>query len=116
MHEKQTVVLIDVFSRNKIQLACPTHDLRPRSHIQHDILGKSRRNNISIGVGGLLVMSDGYFFQALEGSRAVVHRTYGRILRDPRHSDSVILGCVEIGKRSFADWSMGYVVVTDAVR
>ncbi len=82
----------------------------------HDILAKSRRNNINVGVGGLLVMSDGHFFQALEGGRAAVHRTYGRILRDPRHADSVILSCQEIGKRSFTDWSMGYVLSNEKNR
>ena len=76
----------------------------------HDILDKSRRNNTEQGISGLLILSDGYFFQALEGDRGAVHATYARILKDSRHSGSEMLSMVEIEKRQFSGWSMGYVL------
>ncbi len=82
----------------------------------HDILDKSRRNNTESGITGLLVMADGYFFQALEGERAAVHQVYAKILRDSRHSQSAILSSTEIEKRQFFDWSMGYVLRTEINR
>ena len=82
----------------------------------HDILDKSRRNNTEQGISGLLILSDGHFFQALEGDRAAVHATYARILKDPRHSGSVMLSSVEIEKRQFSGWSMGYVLSSEKNR
>lgn len=82
----------------------------------HDILDKSRRNNIEQGISGLLILADGYFFQALEGDRAAVHATYARILKDPRHSASVMLSSLEIEKRQFSGWSMGYVLSSEKNR
>ncbi|PIZ23726.1 MAG: blue light sensor protein [Comamonadaceae bacterium CG_4_9_14_0_8_um_filter_57_21] len=81
-----------------------------------EILQKSRHNNIESGITGLLVMSDGYFFQALEGDRMAVHTTYAKIMRDARHSRSVVLSASEIEKRHFTDWSMGYVLSTEKNR
>lgn len=82
----------------------------------HDILDRSRRNNTENGITGLLVMADGYFFQALEGDRAAVHQVYAKILRDSRHNQSEILSSTEIQKRLFFDWSMGYVLRTEKNR
>lgn len=76
----------------------------------HDILDKSRRNNSEHGISGLLILADGYFFQALEGERAAVHATYARILKDSRHSGSEMLSSLEVEKRHFSGWSMGYVL------
>lgn len=81
-----------------------------------DILNSSRRNNGQNGITGLLAMADGYFFQALEGDRTAVHQLYNKILRDPRHSGSIILSAAEIDKRHFFDWSMGYVLRTEKNR
>ena len=81
-----------------------------------DILAASRRNNTAQGVTGLLIMSDGSFFQCLEGGRAAVNSTYAKILKDTRHANSVILSCVEIDKRQFSGWSMGYVLSNEKNR
>lgn len=81
-----------------------------------DILQKSRLNNTNNGITGLLIMADGYFFQALEGDRLAVHTTYTRILRDARHSRSAVLSAAEIDKRQFTDWCMGYVLSTEKNR
>ncbi|WP_298290351.1 BLUF domain-containing protein [Thiomonas sp.] len=82
----------------------------------HDILNTSRRNNPALGLTGLLVFADGYFLQALEGARSRINALYTRILRDPRHTDSVILHYHDIDRRLFGEWSMGYVLSTDKNR
>lgn len=73
------------------------------------IVDVSRRNNGRAGITGALCFSVDYFLQCLEGERGAVNATYHRILRDPRHSDAVILRYAEIASRDFAEWSMGYV-------
>jgi Sensors of blue-light using FAD len=73
------------------------------------ILKKSKLNNTSSGVTGLLCFSGGIFLQVLEGGRLPVSKLYNRIASDPRHTDVVLLRYEEIGERSFAGWSMGQV-------
>jgi Sensors of blue-light using FAD len=80
------------------------------------ILMQSRRNNSHENIGGVLYFGDGYFFQALEGDRKAVNQTYQRIAADPRHRDVTILSLKTIPQRLFADWSMKYVPVEQAVR
>ena len=73
------------------------------------ILRKSKANNPSLGVTGVLCFSGGIFLQLLEGGRQQVNTLYNRIAADKRHLDVVLLSYEEIGERRFAGWSMGQV-------
>jgi Sensors of blue-light using FAD len=73
------------------------------------ILRKSKTNNPSCGVTGVLCYSGGIFLQVLEGGRSAVNRLYSRIVTDPRHSQVELLSYEEIGERRFAGWAMGQV-------
>jgi Sensors of blue-light using FAD len=73
------------------------------------ILKKSKLNNTSSGVTGLLCFSGGIFLQVLEGGRTTVSQLYNRIATDPRHSEVVLLNYEEISERRFAGWAMGQV-------
>ena len=70
------------------------------------IIRASIRNNRSVGVTGLLLIHDGWFLQALEGSHTAVADTYHRILTDPRHTDARVLDALAAENRSFGDWNM----------
>jgi hypothetical protein len=76
------------------------------------ILRKSKANNPSLGVTGVLCFSEGIFLQALEGGRSQVNRLYNRIATDSRHTQVELLSYQEIGERRFAGWSMGQVNVS----
>ena len=78
-----------------------------------DILASSRRNNQQLGVTGALCLSGGIFLQCLEGDRTVVNTLYHRLLKDPRHRDTQIIGYEEIVKRMFTGWNMGLIPSTD---
>ena len=71
------------------------------------ILKKSKANNPSLGVTGVLCFSAGIFLQVIEGGRSPVSALYNKIANDPRHRDVVLLSFEEVGERSFAGWSMG---------
>lgn len=73
-----------------------------------DILATSQRNNERDGITGALVFTGAVFLQCLEGDRAMVNRTYHRIVPDDRHREPQILSFEEITQRDFSDWSMGY--------
>lgn len=65
------------------------------------------RNN-DRGVSGILLFSNDYFLQALEGPREQVNNLYMKILVDRRHANPQILAYKDIQQRDFADWSMGW--------
>lgn len=73
------------------------------------ILKVSVANNSRVGVTGALMYSSREFLQCLEGSREAINQTYARILRDPRHSDLVILDYREVDRRWFSGWGMHHV-------
>ena len=78
-----------------------------------DILTKSRSNNTSKGVTGLLLYYEGSILQVLEGDKETVMNLYEKISQDNRHCRimKMIEGTSE--QRSFPDWSMGFKTVTD---
>ena len=73
------------------------------------ILQTSKLNNGSKKITGLLMYSERYFFQCLEGERRDVNQTYLRIAADPRHSKCVLIDHREIESRLFPTWSMDFV-------
>ncbi len=73
------------------------------------ILEKAHAYNAAHGLTGILCTSSegNVFLQVLEGGRPAVNELYGRILRDPRHQDVILLDYAEIAERRFATWRMG---------
>ena len=80
-----------------------------------EILGVSERNNRRDRLTGVLLAHDGWFLQALEGSRTDIERLLTRLHKDPRHTDIRMLGFDTIKERSFAEWSMGQILVTPRI-
>lgn len=73
-----------------------------------DLLAKSRENNHSLGVTGMLVYLDGKFLQVLEGPKSTVKKLYEKISLDDRHKKIAVLLEGPLEKRNFQDWSMGF--------
>ena len=73
------------------------------------LLSKARANNSSVDVTGMLIFHEGSFFQVLEGPEEEVFKIYDLISDDPRHDDVKLLLKSKVEKRSFEDWSMGFV-------
>lgn len=74
-----------------------------------EILQKSKLNNSKNNISGVLMYSNRYFFQCLEGERGKVNATYLHIAKDARHSKCVQLDYRAIDTRLFAAWSMEHV-------
>jgi hypothetical protein len=71
------------------------------------LLEWSRRYNAAHGITGLLLYSEGYFVQVLEGSEAEVHDLFARIQHDTRHQLVTVIS-QGLGPRRFGDWHMRY--------
>lgn len=77
------------------------------------LLDKARTHNQAHKISGLLLYQAGFFLQVLEGDPEVVMDLFARIEKDERHTGVQMLFDQEVAERGFADWSMGFHVVTD---
>ncbi len=68
---------------------------------------KNRLANLT----GLLMVNNGWFIQALEGSRPNIAALMDRLFRDPRHSDIHVICSGSTDGRCFADWNMAAVTM-----
>jgi Sensors of blue-light using FAD len=72
------------------------------------LLEKSRENNTSLGISGMLLYKDGNFLQVLEGEEQQVRALYAKITDDLQHKGSMALLQGFENERAFPDWSMGF--------
>ncbi len=77
-----------------------------------ELLTKARRNNEQCGVTGMLLYTEGSFFQILEGEPETVDALFETIAEDERHTDLTRIIREPIVDRSFGDWTMGYADIT----
>jgi hypothetical protein len=87
---------------------------RSTSPLNHEtiagILAQSEKHNLEAGITGVLCVCHGdVFMQALEGGREEVNQLYAKLVRDPRHTDVMLLDYAEISERRFSSWRMGRV-------
>jgi hypothetical protein len=72
------------------------------------LLQQSREANERLGLTGMLLYSEGNFFQVLEGEPAAVNQLYEKIGRDKRHNQCTLIIKEPIARRLFENWSMGF--------
>ena len=74
-----------------------------------EIMQQSHAHNPHNGITGILCHTDKLYMQVLEGGRDAINALYAKILRDPRHTDVVLLHYEEICECRYAGWTMGQV-------
>jgi Sensors of blue-light using FAD len=79
-----------------------------------DLLRQSREANERAGLTGMLLYSDGDFFQVLEGEAEAVEKLYEKLHAEKRHSKLTLIIKEPIAKRAFGEWSMGFANVSQA--
>ena len=70
------------------------------------LANRAASNNRQLGICGILVVSDGRFFQVLEGQSKFVNRIYAKIIQDKRHHDIELISYDSAVKAEFHDWNM----------
>lgn len=73
-----------------------------------DILIEARAFNRGVGIGGALLFNGTHFAQVLEGDRDAVLGLMNRILRDPRHSNVILVEQGWVPERVFPHWVMAF--------
>lgn len=76
------------------------------------LLFHSRNKNASVGITGMLLYSEGSFFQVLEGPEDAVEALAATIADDPRHQRMTSIIKEPIARRSFSEWTMGFANVS----
>lgn len=80
-----------------------------------ELLIMSRLNNKKWDLTGMLLHSNGNFFQVLEGSPENIKSLFEIIKRDERHQSITQIIYEPIAKRDFDAWTMGFVNLDESV-
>ena len=72
------------------------------------LLQAARRHNDVAGLTGMLLYTEGSFFQVLEGVPDAVEAVYAKIELDKRHDQVTKIVAEAIPNRTFANWTMGF--------
>ena len=111
------LVSIRVGTKRAVQLKTLTYTSRARLDLSasdlSDIHEAARHLNALDGVTGLLVFDGVRFLQIIEGSEEAIDDLVERLRRDPRHSAFEIRDERFVAGRSFPNWSMELVRVSD---
>ena len=78
------------------------------------LLAQAQRRNEQAGLTGVLLYNDAHFVQVLEGQADALDELYGRLLRDVRHHDLMLLARGPIAARRFGAWAMSFHAVEPA--
>ena len=96
-----------------VRLLYVSRSVNPESNeATESILSSAREHNHQNGITGVLCYGGGIYLQAIEGGRNQVNALYSVIVKDPRHTDVVMLDYEEISERRFGGWTMGQVDVS----
>jgi len=83
---------------------------------EQDVAEIKRRSEVANDrrdISGVLLYTEQYFLQFLEGHYAVVDALYQRIGKDPRHEQVKLLLRKNIAERDFARWKLGVKRILD---
>lgn len=78
-----------------------------------NMLKKARDKNESQNITGMLLYLDPFFIQILEGEEFLVNDLFNKIKEDSRHYKVSLIYKKPIEDRSFADWTMGFNVLSE---
>ncbi|MBQ0736432.1 BLUF domain-containing protein [Aquimarina celericrescens] len=70
-------------------------------------------HNNTIGLTGILIYSEGNFFQVLEGEEEIVKRMFERIKKDSRHYNIIKMLDKEMNDHSFSEYHSSFTVISD---
>ncbi|KAA1243276.1 BLUF domain-containing protein [Aquimarina sp. RZ0] len=78
-----------------------------------ELLDFVKQNNRHQNFTGVLMYSDGNFFQVLEGEKKEVSIMFEKIKLDSRHHSMIMIFDREITKSSFTNYDTAFMVVSD---
>jgi hypothetical protein len=92
------------------ELATPEVDIKK---LLLAIVEQAKANNPRLGITGLLFYHNLRFLQIIEGEKEALHQLMAVIQKDPRHKNVVRIIDDDIYKKSFEQWNMDYLNLSD---
>ena len=77
------------------------------------LLVSAKKVNVSNGISGIFIYSDGNFFQIIEGEERTVKKLYKRIEQDNRHYNIIKLLDKSIEAFSFESYTSSFTIILD---
>ena len=74
-----------------------------------EVLNYTRNWNNDNGITGILLYSDGNFFQVLEGEKEILKSLLSRIVKDERHYNVMIIFEKEVSQTAFDDYQSDFI-------
>jgi len=74
---------------------------------------QAEKNNARLQITGLLLLTNRYFMQLLEGESTIVKMQFAKIAKDKRHQQVRLVSERLVQQRQFPDWHMGLKRVLD---
>lgn len=72
-----------------------------------------KTNNNTLNITGILIYSDGNFFQILEGEKFLIKMLFDKIKKDVRHYNIIKMLDKEIKVNSFSEYNSSFTVISD---
>ncbi len=72
-----------------------------------------KTNNNILNITGILIYSDGNFFQILEGEKFLIKMLFDKIKKDVRHYNIIKMLDKEIKVNSFSEYNSSFTVISD---
>jgi Sensors of blue-light using FAD len=96
-------------------MSCLVYVSRAKECYQHggkllaELEKKAALRNQKSALTGILIFSNGYFVQMLEGDDAKLVETFERIRRDDSHTDVEMIAYENVDCKMFSSWSMNLI-------
>ena len=90
-----------------------TANIYPHSLEIHELFRQTEHTNNDLGISGMLVYSDGHFFQILEGDKEDVLNVYSKIIKDNRHYDIIKILDAPCSHRFFYRFNIPYKAINE---
>ncbi len=79
----------------------------------HDLLNFVKKHNNENNITGLLIYSEGNFFQVIEGEKKIISDLFEKIKQDSRHYNIIKIFDRENEQKAFSEYDSSFITVGD---
>ncbi|MCK8522202.1 BLUF domain-containing protein [Aquimarina sp. D1M17] len=78
-----------------------------------ELMDHVKHRNTDLEITGILIYSEGNFFQVLEGEKDIIHSIFNKIKNDTRHYNIIKILDKEIEDHSFSKYHSSFTVISN---
>lgn len=117
VHRTRRVHLVEYEAMQLYSLIYISKPIKPfDTHELEELALEAQQKNATRDISGLLLYSNRFFLQVLEGDYEELSALYARLELDERHRDLELLTGAPASQRLFSGWSMGVLDISKSTR